>query len=93
MLPDGLESIGECCFLEDGFRSVTLPPSVRRVGAGAFSCCFGLESVRLNDGLEVLGDKSRNDADSGVFRWSSLKEITFPSSLRELGEDTFRSCE
>ena len=38
-LPDGLERIGAECFKYSGLETLTLPISVREVGAGAFSHC------------------------------------------------------
>ena len=44
-------------------------------------------SAVLNEGLEELGE-CRDDAD-GVFRWTGLKRVMFPSTLRVIGNRTF----
>ena len=38
-LPDGLERIGAECFKYSGLETIVFSPSVREVGAGAFSHC------------------------------------------------------
>lgn len=79
-------------------KTVTFPSTVRAVGGGAFSGTFekirALESVILNEGLVKLGgfrDKN-NSHFRGVFSCTKIKQITFPSTLRVLGDNTFLYC-
>ena len=40
-----------------------MPSSTRRIGAEAFMECEQLHRVRLNEGLEILGEKEYYDND------------------------------
>lgn len=44
--------------------------------------------MKLNEGLESIGGEGE-----GVFENSGVEEIYIPSSLREIGDNTFAGCE
>ena len=67
-------------------RTITFPSTIRIVQDGAFRRTPLISAV-LNEGLEELGE-CRNDAD-GVFRWTRLKRVVFPSTLRVIGNRAF----
>ena len=54
-LPEGLEYIGEHCFLESGLESIALPLSLKIIEKDAFYKCRNLKSVCLPEGLEKIG--------------------------------------
>lgn len=54
---EGLEKIGIAAFSSSGLECVSFPSSTRKIGREAFAVCQQLHSVRLNEGLEVLGEK------------------------------------
>lgn len=85
-----LRRIGENCFRESGLTEIALPDGVEEVGAGAFYECARLERVRLNDGLRVLGRCEGYDC--GAFQRCGLREVAVPSSLVEMGSNTFKGC-
>lgn len=61
----------------------------------AFFGCERLRDVRLNEGLVVLGEEGiiDNEKTEGyVFVKSGIESIVFPSTLREIPEDTCREC-
>ena len=66
-------------------RSVALPPSLERVGAGAFRGCSSLASVELPASVSFVD----NDAFDGC---SSLSSVTLPEGLRGLGSRVFSGC-
>ena len=71
-------------------RTATFPSTVREVLQGAFSGT-SVRSAVLNEGLERLGrfgDDSHNSR-AGVFSGAKQKRVTFPSTLRFLGDKTF----
>ena len=55
--PSRLEKISFGAFLESGIERIELPRSVKSIGVGAFLKCKHLRDVRLNEGLEKLGEK------------------------------------
>ncbi len=46
-LPKGLEVIERMAFIECGLKKITIPYSVREIGAEAFWCCEQLEEVNI----------------------------------------------
>ena len=60
--------------------------------------CKSLKRVVLNEGLTTLGreDEVEENSDgthyNGVFEGSWLKEITLPSTLEKIGDNTFAGC-
>ena len=66
-------------------RSVSLPSSLERVGAGAFRGCSSLAGVDLPASVSFVD----NDAFDGC---SSLSSVTLPEGLRGLGSRVFSGC-
>lgn len=50
-----IEFIGNCAFAACDMRRLSLPDGLRRIGDGAFSECFELESVRIPASVEHIG--------------------------------------
>lgn len=92
---EGLERIEIAAFSKSGVEHVVLPASTRVIGAYAFACCEHLRSVRLNEGLEVLGEKrffNGKMCKGGVFLSSALEDITIPPTLGVAEYGTFEDC-
>ena len=73
------------------------PPELKEIGYGALANCRSLRRVELNEGLTRVGKKGQEfDFDDGwqhypgVFQNSGIEVITLPSTLIEIGENTFR---
>lgn len=49
-----LESIEDECFVASEIEEFLAPPSLKRIGASAFSECKRLRKVVLNEGLDEL---------------------------------------
>ena len=74
-------------------KTSTFPSTVREVPQGAFSGT-SVRSAVLNEGLERLG-RFRDlscDCRGGVFSDTRIMRVTFPSTLKLLGDDTFWKC-
>lgn len=71
-----LETIGYCAFAGAKITELTLPSSVRRLEASAFSGCNLLTKATLNDGLQRIG--------SNAFNYSGLRELVIPASVTEM---------
>ena len=50
-----LKKIGNHCFANTGLKAFEAPPSLRKIGNGAFFACKNLQRVVLNEGLEAVG--------------------------------------
>ena len=66
--------------------SVTIPDSVVELqgfqGYGVFYRCTSLQSVKLSNNLEVIGNYTFNSC-------SSLQEITIPASVASIEQNAF----
>ena len=68
---------------------------MKNVGAAAFQGCDSLRSVKLNEGLETLGEKevvNGEEEEGHAFAQSGLTNIVLPSTLREIPQNTFWEC-
>ena len=65
-------------------RTYTFPRTTRVARSGAFKNKKDLRSVRLNDGLEVLGENCFFD--------SKIRELVLPSSVGSIGKCAFSAC-
>lgn len=103
VLPKGLQSIGYQAFYNFNFASITIPNTVKFVGAQAFAGGSSLTSVVFEEGGTedlVLGTEDPNHFDNyfnafvgGVFEdCNSLVSIALPERLVYLGASTFADC-
>ena len=51
-----LREIGNDCFAYSNLKAFEAPPSLRKICNGAFAECKRLQDVRMNEGLEILGE-------------------------------------
>ena len=65
----------------DGLISVTLPDSLREIGARAFCGCNRLESIRLPHGLRSIGAEA--------FRGTAIAELVLPPEIAAIGDRAF----
>ncbi|MGX8692263.1 MAG: extracellular solute-binding protein [Clostridia bacterium] len=76
VIEDGATSIGEFAFNNcQNLTLVSLPNSLREIRQSAFNFCVSLSEITLPEGLVKIG--------GGSFRYTNLREISFPASLRE----------
>lgn len=98
-IPEGTREIGPGAFYESHLEDVTFPASLRTVGTYAFTSCYHLAALNLNEGLERIesyafygcGATTVSLPDSVVFmgdnclRLEGYDGFTLPEKLRELG--------
>jgi len=85
VIPNTITYIGVQAFAKcETLIGINLPVGVKELGLGAFVYCYDLSSVKIPEGLEVIGDV--------VFGYTAITEMTFPSTLRALGVQTFYGC-
>ena len=70
-------------------KSVTIPSTMTTISDRAFEDCngfdSGLESVKIADGVKVIGE--------GAFKHClSLKSVNIPNSVTTIGKEAFREC-
>lgn len=54
-----LERVEKYCFCDSGVEEIRTPQNVRFIAHNAFSCCANLKLAVLNEGLETLGEDTR----------------------------------
>lgn len=71
-------AVGEEAFAENGslLERAEIPPSVKRIGDGAFKMCMSLTDLVLQEGLEQIGEEA--------FYLTPLEELYIPGTVREL---------
>ena len=67
---------------EPGIRVVTMPDSVKKIGARALSYMARLKTVHFSNTLESVGKYA--------FEFSAFERVVLPPSLRYMGEGAFR---
>ena len=65
--------------------SITLPSTVTEIDNFAFSVCYNLREVVLNEGLQKIGAYA-------FWNCTSLESIMMPSSVVEIGDMAFCNC-
>lgn len=66
-------------------KRLSLPDSVRRIGAYAFADCTALERLRLPAGLEALPEHMLDGC-------TALERLSLPPGLEEIGGYVFYNC-
>ena len=87
VISNGVTGIGEgafCYFTE--LTSVSLPGSLKSIGAYAFRGCSSLKSVVIPDSVTSIGE-------GAFYRCSALTTATVSNSVSRISYGTFMSCE
>lgn len=79
-----LKRVGDHTFAGTALREFVAPGSLKEIGNRVFMGCKELRTVKLNEGLESLGE--------GAFRDSGTEDVRLPSSLRTMSENVFAGC-
>lgn len=64
--------------------TVTIPKTVKKIGAAAFSGCIGVGEVTLSEGLEDIG--------TAAFSSTLIREIVVPQSVTRIEDGAFLKC-
>lgn len=78
------EIAGESCKNCTGLLRAFLPDGLRVIGNGAFDGCSALASIELPQQLETI--------EAFAFCRTGLTEITIPTSVKEIGYQSFFCC-
>ena len=87
-LSNSLTTINENAFNScTALAQVSMPDTVTLVGQAAFEDCTSMESIKLSENIKFTSSAKRV-----FYGCSSLKEITVPASLQNMGTQTFEGC-
>lgn len=67
-----------------GYSEITLPPNVTAIAPQVFQGNRQIAKVIMNEGLTSIDERA--------FFNSSIQEVIFPSTLKQLGQDIFYYC-
>lgn len=81
-----VSAIGPAALFLSPVQEVILPKTIKSIGAGAFSHCFKLETVRLPESCAEIGD-------GAFYGCAALKTMHIPLGVTKVGEWTFFMCE
>ena len=85
-LPNTLTNIGNSAFRRSSFRNITIPSSVRLIGADAFADMPNLES---NNGVRFAPNNELVAIENNAFRNSGITNLNAPDSLGLIWENSF----
>ncbi|MBQ8860483.1 MAG: leucine-rich repeat domain-containing protein [Ruminococcus sp.] len=107
-IKDGTVSITEKAFENySSLKAVSMPSSLKSIGAEAFYCCSSLTSVVIPDSVVEVCDGAFNGCQSlekatlsqtlrfigeYAFSGTALKELAIPKSVVNMGANAFSSC-
>ena len=89
ILPEYITEIGDYAFeYAVNLKTINFPQALKRIGDYSFYTCTALtaEKIVFPEGMETIG-KSCFEACKGM-----RGEIVLPSTIRELGDASFRQC-
>lgn len=85
VIENGITSIGNHAFSNCYKpKTITIPGSVQRIGAGAFSNC-GFTSISIPDGVKTIENQA-------FYYCEYLTTLTMSDSVTTIGEEAFYSC-
>ena len=99
-IPSSVTSIGEYAFYGcSGLTSINIPNGIKKLECGTFSRCTSLSSITIPEGLDSFTNKLKyfglngeySEYSPGAFDGcSSLTSINIPSSVKFIGQNTFK---
>ena len=72
-------------FARKELEEIALPPTLRRIGEGAFWGCGYLRSLTLPDGVTEIGDNAFDSC-------GRLRALVLPDSVTRIGTEAFDGC-
>lgn len=96
-IPDGVEEIGRLAVLSKALTTVTLPPSIKKMSYGAFSCSQRRTiQVNISDltsfcNIEVVGGELCFDNYSLILNGKEVTDLSVPATVTKVGT-IFSGC-
>ena len=88
VLPESLERFETDFNGYTGLKEINIPSKIKEIPddfPGIFSVCKNLETVKLSEGLEKIGENAFSSC-------AKLKNINLPSTLKSIGKRAFWGC-
>lgn len=84
-IPYGVHVLADEVFADTAYVNVSIPDSVKKIGACAFGNCTSLQTVKLPSEIKELAPYLFSGC-------SSLKKVTLPNNLESFSEGLFFGC-
>ena len=87
VIPEGVEELEDHAFAGlETLNRISLPTTLKKIGAHAFDGCVGLKEVVIQaKEMAEIGEAAFNGC-------SELKSIVIPEGIKEIGDSTFDRC-
>lgn len=89
VIPEGVKKISKTAFQSCHIKSVKFPDSLDLIEDRAFFCCNELENIDFGNSIFSIGGMYSESAFSYC---KSLKQITLPSQIKDIGIRAFFGC-
>lgn len=89
VIPEGVKKISKTAFQSCHIKSVKFPDSLDLIEDRAFFCCNELENIDFGNSIFSIGGMYSESAFSYC---KSLKRITLPSQIKDIGIRAFFGC-
>lgn len=76
--------IADNSFANSAIEKISIPGSIKTIGANAFDNCASLSSLSLSEGLENIQQRA--------FSATALTEVVIPAGVKEIGYAAFNRC-
>lgn len=88
---EGLEEIDDYAFMGTEIEELVFPDGLVRIGNHAFAPHFrnSIHKLSFGNGLAFIGDYAFGEFGAEI----SMKELSFPDTLIEIGDNVFSNCE
>ena len=97
VIPNSIESIGDCAFGNCALTEITIPESVKEIGHNPFTICKNLESINVSpDNVyyrSISGVLYDRDVTTVIRCPQKTNTIKIPNSVTSIGDEAFSDCE
>lgn len=86
IIPKNIVEIKKRGFAGCGLYSISIPPTIKKMGKMAFTCCQCLKKVIIEEGVKKISDEAFSKCDF-------LNTVVLPNTLETIGKKAFFQCE
>ena len=86
IIPPNIRNIHYKAFNSSDIQKLHVPKNVVSIAEEAFADCDFLDTVLIDEGLELIGDYA-------FFNCLDLSKVTLPSTLKYIGNKVFSECQ
>ena len=96
VIPNSIESIGDCAFGNCALTEITIPESVKEIGHNPFTICKNLESINVSpDNVyyrSISGVLYDRDVTTVIRCPQKTKQVSIPYGVTDIDRHAFSGC-